>query len=46
MLVLGSKEGMIIANKLGIPVFFVSSDAKTFITEVSEAFKQNVAGNR
>ena len=46
MLVLGSKEGMIIANKLGIPVFFVSSDAKTFITEVSEAFKQNVARNR
>ena len=46
MLVLGSDEGMIIANKLGIPVFFISSDAKTFITDVSEAFKQYVSRNR
>ena len=46
MLVLGRNEGMIIANKLGIPVFFISSDAKMFITEVSEAFKKNVARTR
>jgi thiamine biosynthesis lipoprotein len=46
MLVLGSNEGMIIADKLGIPVFFISSDAKTFITEVSEAFEKNVERNR
>jgi hypothetical protein len=31
---------MIIANKLGIPVFFISSDAKMFITEASEALKK------
>ena len=46
MLVLGSNEGMIIADKLGIPVFFISRDAKTFITDASEAFKQYVARNR
>ena len=46
MLVLGSTEGMIVANKFGIPVFFITSDAKTFITDVSEAFKQYVARNR
>ena len=46
MLVLGSNEGMIVANKLGIPVFFISSVAKTFITDVSESFKQHFARNR
>ena len=45
MLVLGSNDGMIIANKLNIPVFFISSHEKTFITAGSDEFKKIAAGN-
>ena len=44
MLVLGNNDGMIVANKLGIPVFFISSHEKMFITEGSDEFKKIVAG--
>jgi len=44
MLVLGNNDGMIVANKLGIPVFFISSNGKMFITEGSNEFKKIVAG--
>ena len=46
MLVLGNNDGMIVANKLGIPVFFISSNGKMFITEGSNEFKKIVAGTR
>jgi thiamine biosynthesis lipoprotein len=45
MLVLGNNDGMIVANKLGIPVFFISSHEKMFITEESDEFKKIAAGN-
>ena len=45
MLVLGNNDGMIVANKLGIPVFFISSHEKGFITEESAEFKKIAAGN-
>ena len=45
MLVLGKNDGMIVANKLDIPVFFISSHEKTFITAGSEEFKKIAAGN-
>ena len=46
MLVLGNNDGMIVANKLGIPVFFISSHEKMFITEESDEFKKIAAGNQ
>lgn len=45
MLVLGKNDGMIVANKLDIPVFFISSHEKTFITAGSDEFKKIAAGN-
>ena len=45
MLVLGKNDGMIVANKLDIPVFFISSHEKMFITAGSEEFKKIAAGN-
>ncbi|MBB45372.1 MAG: thiamine biosynthesis protein ApbE [Rhodospirillaceae bacterium] len=45
MLVLGNNDGMIIANKLNLPVFFISSHEKTFITASSEEFKKIAAGS-
>ena len=45
MLVLGNNDGMSIANKLGIPVFFISSHEKTFITAGSDEFNKIVARN-
>ena len=44
MLVLGNNDGMIVANKLNIPVFFISSNEETFITSGSDEFKKIVAG--
>jgi thiamine biosynthesis lipoprotein len=44
MLVLGNNDGMIVANKLNIPVFFISSHEETFITSGSDEFKKIVAG--
>jgi thiamine biosynthesis lipoprotein len=41
MLVLGNNDGMIVANKLKIPVFFISSYEETFITSGSDEFKKN-----
>jgi thiamine biosynthesis lipoprotein len=46
MLVLGNNDGMIVANKLGIPVFFISSHEKMFITEGSDEFKKIAAKNQ
>jgi len=45
MLVLGHKDGIIVANKLSIPVFFISSHEKTFITAGSDEFKKIAARN-
>ena len=44
MLVLGNNDGIIVANKLNIPVFFISSHEETFITSGSDEFKKIVAG--
>ena len=44
MLVLGNNDGIIVANKLKIPVFFISSHEETFITSGSDEFKKIVAG--
>ena len=46
MLVLGNNDGMIVANKLGISAFFISSHEKMFITEGSDEFKKIAAGNQ
>ena len=46
MLVLGNNDGMIVANKLGISAFFISSHEKMFITEGSDEFKKIAAKNQ
>ena len=39
MLAMGIENGMRMANKYGIAVFFITNDDKTFTTSSSDAFK-------